>query len=62
VDERDGHFFFTGILPGRYELSMRDGTKTLTIVAGPRDVEIPIDSDVSVPLREPITVRPRIAE
>ena len=62
VDGSDGHFSFTGILPGRYELSMRDGTKTLTIVAGPRDVEIPIDSDVSVPLQEAVTVRPRIAE
>ncbi len=62
VDGSDGHFSFTGILPGRYELSMRDGTKTLTIVAGPRDVEIPIDSDVSVPLQEAVTVRPRMAE
>jgi len=62
VDEKDGHFGFAGILPGRYEISIRDGAKTLSIVAGPREVEIPIDSDVSVPLKEPITVRPRIAE
>ncbi len=62
LDEKDGHFTFTGILPGRYEISIRDGARTLVIVTGPREVEIPIDSDVSVPLREPIVVRPRIAE
>lgn len=62
VDEKDGHFVFVGILPGRYEISIRDGAKTLAIVTGPREVEIPIDSDVSVPLKEPIAVRPRIAE
>ena len=62
VDEKDGHFTFAGILPGRYEISIRERTKTLTIVAGPRDVEIPIDSDISVPLKDPIMVRPRVAE
>lgn len=62
VDDKDGHVSFVGILPGRYEISVRDGTKTLAIAAGPREVEIPIDSDVSVPLKEPIVVRPRVAE
>lgn len=62
VDEKDGSFAFTGILPGRYEINVRDSTKTLAIVAGPSEVEIPIDSDVSVPLTSPITVRPRTPE
>jgi hypothetical protein len=63
LDDKDGRFLFVGILPGRYEISVRDGAKALAIVAGPREVEIPIDSDVSVPLKEAITVRPpRIPE
>jgi protocatechuate 3,4-dioxygenase beta subunit len=62
VNEKDGRFGFAGILPGRYEITIRDGAKTLAIVSGPREVEIPIDADVSVPLNEPIAVRPRIGE
>ncbi len=62
LDDANGRFEFAGILPGRYEISIREGTKTLAIVAGPHEVEIPIDADVTVPLKEPITVRPRIAE
>ena len=62
LDDASGRFEFAGILPGRYEISIREGTKTLVIVAGPREVEIPIDADVTVPLKEAITVRPRIAE
>ncbi len=62
VEEKGGHFSFSGILPGRYEISIRDGAKTLAIVSGPREVEIPIDEDVAVPLSDPIAVRPRIGE
>lgn len=62
LDEASGRFEFAGILPGRYEISIREGAKTLAIVAGPREVEIPIDADVTVPLKETIVVRPRIAE
>jgi hypothetical protein len=62
LDEASGRFEFAGILPGRYEISIREGAKTLAIVAGPREVEIPIDADVTVPLKESIVVRPRIAE
>ena len=62
LDDNDGKFTFAGILPGRYEISIRDGTRTLAIVAGPREVEIPIDADVTVPLKEAITVRPRVLE
>jgi hypothetical protein len=31
-------------------------------VAGPREVEIPIDADMTVPLKEVITVRPSALE
>jgi hypothetical protein len=62
LDEKDGRFVLSGILPGRYEISIREGTKNLSIVSGPRDVEIPIDEDVTVQLKETITVRPRIQE
>jgi len=62
LDDSDGKFTFAGILPGRYELSVRDGTRTLAIVAGPREVEIPIDADMTVPLKEIITVRPGTIE
>jgi hypothetical protein len=57
-----GHFEFSGMLPGRYEITIRDEAKTLAIVAGPREVEIPIDEDVTVSLKEPIVVRPHVAE
>jgi hypothetical protein len=62
LDDSDGKFTFAGILPGRYEISIRDGTRTLAIVAGPREVEIPIDADMTVPLKEVITVRPSVLE
>jgi len=62
LDDNDGKFTFAGILPGRYELSVRDGTRTLAIVAGPREVEIPIDADMTIPLKDIITVRPGTIE
>lgn len=62
LDDSDGKFTFAGILPGRYEISIRDGTRTLAIVAGPREVEIPIDADAPVSLKEIITVRPSVLE
>lgn len=60
--DRDGRFLVTGVLPGRYELSVREGTRTLTIAEGPRDVEIPIDPDTTVALKEPVVVRAQLAE
>jgi hypothetical protein len=62
LDDNDGRFSFAGILPGRYEISIRDGARTLAIVTGPREVEIPIDADMTVTLKEAITVRPRDLE
>jgi hypothetical protein len=60
--DETGHFMVTGVLPGRYELSVRDGSRTLTIAQGPRDVEIPIDPDTTVALKEPVVVRAQLAE
>jgi hypothetical protein len=62
VEDPNGHFELAGLLPGRYEISIRDGAKTLAIAAGPREVEIPIDADVTVALKDAIVVRPRFAE
>jgi hypothetical protein len=62
LNEQDGRFVLFGILPGRYEISIREGPRTLAILSGPREVEIPIDADVTVTLKESITVRPRIQE
>jgi hypothetical protein len=60
--DQDGHFLVAGVLPGRYELSVREGTRTLTIAEGPRDVEVPIDPNTTVALKEPIVVRAQLAE
>ena len=60
--DQDGRFLVAGVLPGRYELSVREGTRTLTIAEGPRDVEVPIDPDTTVALKEPVVVRAQIAE
>ena len=60
--DQDGRFFVAGVLPGRYELSVREGTRTLTIAQGPRDVEVPIDPGTTVALPEPVVVRAQIAE
>jgi hypothetical protein len=34
----------------------------LTIAQGPRDVEVPIDADITVALKEPVVVRAQLAE
>jgi hypothetical protein len=60
--DESGHFTVTGVLPGRYELSVRDGARTLTIAEGPRDVEVPIDPGTTVALKEPVVVRAHLTE
>jgi len=60
--DQAGRFLVTGVLPGRYELSVREGTRTLIIAQGPRDVEVPIDPDTTVALKEPVVVRSQLAE
>jgi hypothetical protein len=56
----EGKFSIVGVLPGRYELSVRDGSRPLSIVKGPHDVEVPIEPDSSVSLPEPVIVRPQL--
>jgi hypothetical protein len=56
-----GDFVIVGVLPGRYELSIRDGSRPLGIVAGPRDVEVPIEPASNVTLPEPVVVRPPLS-
>jgi hypothetical protein len=57
-----GKFVVSGLLPGRYELSVRVGARVLPIVTGPREVEVPIEPGVSVDLPEPVLVRPQAEE
>jgi hypothetical protein len=57
-----GKFVVSGLLPGRYELSVRLGARVLPIVSGPREVEVPIEPGVSVDLTEPVVVRPQAEE
>ena len=56
--DRDGKFVVGTLLPGRYEISVRVGSRILQITNGPREVEIPIDPGATVDLAETITVRP----
>ena len=57
-----GRFVVSGLLPGRYELSVRVGPRVLPIVSGPREVEVPIEPGVSVDLPDPVLVRPQAEE
>jgi protocatechuate 3,4-dioxygenase beta subunit len=63
VGELDGEgaFVIVGVLPGRYEISIRDGSRPMGIVGGPRDVEVPIEPDSAVALPEPVLVRPQLS-
>jgi hypothetical protein len=60
--DREGAFVVTGLLPGRYELSIRIGARTLPITRGPREVEVPIEAGTTVDLAEPIVVRAQSEE
>ena len=60
--DKAGKFVVSGLLPGRYELSVRVGARTLPIVSGPREVEVPIEPGVSVDLPETVVVRPQAEE
>jgi hypothetical protein len=60
--DREGAFVVTGLLPGRYEVSIRIGARTLPITRGPREVEVPIEAGSTVDLPEPIIVRPQLEE
>jgi hypothetical protein len=54
-----GAFSIAGVLPGRYELSIRVGPRTLPIISGPREVEVPIEEGATVDLADTVVVRPR---
>jgi len=60
--DRDGKFVVTGLLPGRYEISVRVGARVMPISSGPRDVEVPIEPGATVDLPATIVVRPQAAE
>jgi hypothetical protein len=52
-----GKFSVDGLMPGRYEIVVRQGSRTLPIVRGPRDVEVPTDESEEVQLEGRIEVR-----
>jgi hypothetical protein len=60
--DRSGAFVVSGLLPGRYEISIRIGARILPITRGPREVEVPIEAGTTVDLPEPIVVRPQAEE
>jgi len=60
--DHEGQFVVSGLLPGRYELSVRVGARVLTIESGPREVEVPIEPGVAVDLPDPVQVRPQAEE
>ncbi len=60
--DRDGKFVVGALLPGRYEISIRLGTRILQSTSGPREVEIPIEPGATVDLNETIVVRPQAEE
>lgn len=60
--DHDGVFAVGALLPGRYEISVRVGTRVLSIINGPREVEIPIEPGATVDLSETIVVRPQAEE
>lgn len=60
--DKAGSFVIPGVLPGRYELSVRVGPRVLPIISGPREIEVPIEEGATVDLPEGVVVRPRPAE
>jgi hypothetical protein len=60
--DRAGHFTISGVLPGRYEFSVRLGPRVLPMISGLREVEVPIEDGAAVDLSEPVVVRPRPEE
>jgi hypothetical protein len=60
--DRSGDFVVSGLLPGRYEISVRLGSRVLTISRGPREVEVPIEAGATVDLPEPVVFRPQAEE
>jgi hypothetical protein len=61
VDGKGG-FVLTGILPGKYRLSARSGIRTMSIVGGPREIEMPVEPGQSLSLDQPLVLRARLDE
>ena len=60
--DKNGSFVIPGMLPGRYEISVRVGPRLLSITSGPREIEVPIEEGATVEPSETIVVRPRPSE
>jgi hypothetical protein len=60
--DREGRFLVTGVLPGRYEISIGGGSHSMAIAAGQREVEVPIEPGVSLTLKDTLIVRPQLEE
>jgi hypothetical protein len=56
----DGKFAVDGLSPGRYEISVRLGTRPLAVIAGARDVQVPIEAGEEVDVEGRVKVRTRI--
>lgn len=61
VDAKGG-FILTGVLPGRYRFAPRSGIRTMQIIRGPREIEIPIEPGRTITLSEPLHLRARLEE
>jgi hypothetical protein len=57
-----GAFVLTGVLPGKYRISPRSGIRTMSIVSGPREIEMPIEPGQSLSLDKPLELKARIEE
>jgi hypothetical protein len=57
---RDGHFAVDGLTPGRYEMSVRLGARQVPLMAGPRDVQVPIEGGEEIELDGPLRVRIKV--
>ena len=60
--DKGGNFVIPGVLPGRYEISVRVGPRLLAITSGPREIEVPIEEGATVDPSETIVVRARPSE
>lgn len=58
----EGRFNLVGVLPGRYEIRIRDAGRVTSVTGGPTEVEVPIDPATTVSVKEPLTVRSRVGE
>lgn len=59
---RDGKFLVTGVLPGRYEISIGGATQRMAVSDGQREVEVPVEPGVSLQLKDTLVVRPQLEE